>query len=137
MEKSDWEKWKVNDNDAETKIKSLDSGDIAILKNYGQGAYVKDLKAIEKEISEVQKRVNEKMGVKESDTGLALPNLWDLQADKVRMGSEHPLQVARVTKIIKPIKRDDPTKYVINAKQTAKFVVGLGDKGKAEQSVLK
>ncbi len=36
------------------------------------------LKGIENEIKELQKRVNEKMGVKESDTGLAPPNLWDL-----------------------------------------------------------
>ena len=39
-------------------------------------------------------------GVKESDTGLASPNLWDLPADRQRMGEEHPLQVARCTKII-------------------------------------
>eukprot|EP00300_Choanocystis_sp_HF-7_P023708 c2459_g1_i1.p1 GENE.c2459_g1_i1~~c2459_g1_i1.p1 ORF type:complete len:344 (-),score=-12.67 c2459_g1_i1:19-1050(-) len=36
---------------------------------------------------------------------------------------------ARCTKIIKtPEGTDDPTKYVINIKQIAKFVVGLGDK---------
>lgn len=51
-------------------------------------------------------------GVKESDTGLAPPNLWvrraseladpqDIAADKQRMGEEGPLQVARCTKIIK------------------------------------
>ena len=38
--------------------------------------------------------------VKESDTGLASPNLWDLAADRQRMGKEHPLQVAHCTKII-------------------------------------
>ena len=32
-------------------------------------------------------------GVKESDTGLAPPNLWDLQADKMMMQEEQPLQV--------------------------------------------
>ena len=42
------------------------------------------------------------MGIKESDTGLAPPNLWDLPADRQRMESEHPLQVARCTKIIRP-----------------------------------
>jgi hypothetical protein len=34
-------------------------------------------------------------GVKESDTGLAPPNLWDLQADKMMMQEEQPLQVPR------------------------------------------
>lgn len=87
-------------------------------------------------------------GVKESDTGLAPPNLWDLPADKQRMGEEHPLQVARCTKIIrlapanedgtypppptpaggaKP-NADEQDQYVINVKQIAKFVVGLGDR---------
>ena len=34
-----------------------------------------------------------KKGVKESDTGLAPPNLWDIPADKQRMQEEQPLQV--------------------------------------------
>ena len=88
------------------------------------------------------------IGVKESDTGLAPPNLWDLPADRQRMGEEHPLQVARCTKII-PVDQklaeaaravnapgavqgqkgaDEQDKYVINIKQIAKFVVGLGDR---------
>jgi 26S proteasome regulatory subunit T1 len=33
------------------------------------------LKRIEKEIEDIRKRVNEHMGVKESETGLAPPNL--------------------------------------------------------------
>lgn len=87
-------------------------------------------------------------GVKESDTGLASPNLWDLAADRQRMGEEHPLQVARCTKIIPKDPKlaeaaralnpqgavqgqkgaDEQDKYVINIKQIAKFVVGLGDR---------
>lgn len=117
------------------------------------------LKSIENEIKEAQKRVNEKMGVKESDTGLAPPNLWDIPADKQRMQEEHPLQVARCTKIIKAgedasspaaganggaadsVARalgggggggqptaEEEDKYVINVKQIAKFVVGLGER---------
>jgi 26S proteasome regulatory subunit T1 len=90
------------------------------------------------------------MGVKETDTGLAPPNLWDLPADKQRHGSEHPLQVARCTKIIKcgplteaqqaaaaaraaggsdlPPNADEQDKYVITVRHIAKFVVALGDK---------
>ena len=71
--------------------------------------------------------MNEKMGVKELDTGLAPPNLWDLISDKMRMGQEHPLQVARCTKIIQGGEGED-AKYVINIKQIAKFVVGLGER---------
>lgn len=36
-------------------------------------------------------------GVKESDTGLAAPNLWDIPADKQRMQEEQPLQVKQWT----------------------------------------
>ena len=104
----------------------MDEGDIAILKTYGVGPYAKELKKLETESKEIQKRVNEKMGVKESDTGLAPPNLWDIPADKQRMQEEHPLQVARCTKIINEPEKD--SKYLINIKQIAKFVVGLGQR---------
>lgn len=256
---------KPDQDQKEEEIKVLDAGDIQLLKTYGQGPYASALKKIEKEIEDIRKRVNEKMGVKESETGLAPPNLvsrqglvcmawslaakddrhpvgprsnasrrnrlapfpvpeglssgtmeggyhlhpstsltasysyflflsqWDIPADKQRMGEEHPLQVARCTKIIpgsitlaaqaaarqqanaaaangdasassssdstssapsqppaqsappargglgglagalggggdrKP-NADEEDKYVINVKQIAKFVVGLGDK---------
>ncbi|KAI3777931.1 hypothetical protein L1987_47734 [Smallanthus sonchifolius] len=62
----------------------------------------------------------------ESDTGLAAPSQWDLVSDKQMMQEEQPLQVARCTKIINP--NTEHAKYVINVKQIAKFVVGLGDK---------
>ena len=64
--------------------------------------------------------------MRESDTGLAAPSLWDLVSDKQMMQEEHPLQVARCTKIINA--GADDAKYVINLKQMAKFVVALGDK---------
>ena len=85
-------------------------------------------------------------GNKESDTGLAPPGQWDLVSDKQMMQEEQPLQVARCTKIIPgdgtaaapppaaampgmpPAQPQDDNKYVINVKQIAKFVVGLGDK---------
>ncbi|KAF9388830.1 26S proteasome regulatory subunit 7 [Podila verticillata] len=130
--KSNWEKYEKPVDDKETEnIVALDEGDIALLKTYGQGPYAKDLKKLENDIKDAQKRVNEKIGVKESDTGLAPPSLWDIPADKQRMGEEQPLQarslVARCTKIIQAT-GDEPAKYVINVKQIAKFVVGLGEK---------
>lgn len=72
-------------------------------------------------------QVNELAGIKESDTGLAHPGLWDLAADKQMMGEEQPLQVARCTKIINAESEEDAM-YMINVKQIAKFVVGLGEK---------
>jgi 26S proteasome regulatory subunit T1 len=38
-------------------------------------------------------RVNELTGIKESDTGLVAPALWDLAADKQTLQNEQPLQV--------------------------------------------
>lgn len=67
--------------------------------------------------------------------------MWDLVGDKQMMSEEAPLQVARCTKIITdsdaaPVSNPtggssqppQPNKYVINVKQIAKFVVGLGEK---------
>ena len=72
------------------EIKVLDAGDIQLLKTYGQGPYASQLKRIEKEIDDMRKRVNEKMGVKESETGLAPPNLVRslLLAPSVAISSE-------------------------------------------------
>lgn len=70
--------------------------------------------------------MNEACGIKESDTGLANPSQWDLIADRQIMQEEQPLQVARCTKIINAGKED--AKYIINVKQIAKFVVGLGER---------
>jgi 26S proteasome regulatory subunit T1 len=99
-----------------------------VLKTYGAAPYAIQLKTLEKEIKEKQTSVNEKIGVKESDTGLAAPHLWDIAADRQRMSEEQPLQVARCTKIITDEKDSDKNKYVINVKQIAKFVVNLGER---------
>lgn len=96
-----------------------------MLKTYGQGQYHKSIKVIEEDIQKAIKQVNELTGIKESDTGLAPPALWDLAADKQTLQNEQPLQVARCTKIINA-DTDDP-KYIINVKQFAKFVVDLAD----------
>ncbi|GMF24046.1 unnamed protein product [Phytophthora fragariaefolia] len=104
----------------------LDEGDIALLKTYGLGPYSRVIKQVEDDIKKAQQAVNDLIGIKESDTGLSLPSLWDLVSDKQMMQEEQPLQVARCTKIINAGEED--AKYMINVKQIAKFVVGLGEK---------
>ena len=156
---ADQRKTTNKDEKEEKEIKVLDEGDIALMKTYGQGQYTKALKQVisdylrnrfihiginqvETDIQEITKRVNELAGIKESDTGLAPPALWDLMADKQSLQSEQPLQVARCTKIINA-DSDDPKydkyykniqelfsilcRYIINVKQFAKFVVDLAD----------
>lgn len=121
----DMRKGDVKEDKEEKEIKSLDEGDIALLKSYGQGQYSKALKQVETDITDITKRVNELAGIKESDTGLGPPALWDLAADKQTLQSEQPLQVARCTKIINADSED--AKYIINVKQFAKFVVDLAE----------
>ena len=126
----------------------LDEGDIALLKCYGLGPYTTKIKTLEEEIKTHQQTVKDLIGIKESDTGLSQPSQWDLVGDKQMMSEEAPLQVARCTKIIAGDAEEAApaggnggglgsamnsssaagNKYVINVKQIAKFVVGLGEK---------
>jgi 26S proteasome regulatory subunit T1 len=119
----------------------LDEGDIALLKSYGLGPYSTAIKTLEEEIKTHQQTVKDLIGIKESDTGLSPPSMWDLVGDKQMMSEEAPLQVARCTKIIAGeadangaggsggnSSNAAGNKYVINVKQIAKFVVGLGEK---------
>ncbi|KAI6203876.1 hypothetical protein M3Y94_00607500 [Aphelenchoides besseyi] len=109
----------------EPRFSVLDENDIQILKKYGRGPYTDQLKQIEQDIENRLKRVNELSGVKESDTGLAPPSMWDIAQDKITMQTEKPLQIARCTKIMKAEGQD--SRYLINIKQFAKFVVELGE----------
>mmetsp|Transcript_4719 Transcript_4719/g.7421 ORF Transcript_4719/g.7421 Transcript_4719/m.7421 type:complete len:433 (-) Transcript_4719:490-1788(-) len=112
------------DPEEDKKIIPLDEDDIALLKTYGLGPYSSSIKTLETDLKDIAKKVNDLCGIKESDTGLSQPSQWDLTQDKQAMQEEQPLQVARCTKIINP--NTDDAQYVINVKQIAKFVVGLG-----------
>lgn len=90
------------------------------------GPYNKGIQSTQDDINKLVKRIEATIGIKESDTGLAPPSQWDLVQDKQMMQEEQPLQVARCTKIIGA--NTDEAKYVINVRQIAKFVVGLGDR---------
>jgi 26S proteasome regulatory subunit T1 len=72
---------------------ALGEEEIAALKSYNMGPYSEKLRQVEKDIEEAMKNINTLCGVKESDTGLAPPALWDLAADKMAMSHEQPLQV--------------------------------------------
>jgi len=133
-----------DDEEKEDAPPPLDEGDIALLKSYGLGPYTTAIKTLEEEIKTHQQTVKDLIGIKESDTGLSQPSQWDLVGDKQMMSEEAPLQVARCTKIIPGESESNEmssssaannnnnpnngNKYVINVKQIAKFVVGLGEK---------
>ena len=95
------------------KIKPLDEEDINLIKRYGMGPYAEGIKEMEEENIRLEKEVKMLSGVKESDSGVSMPSQWDLMGDKQLMG-EHPLMVARCTKIIN--KNTPEAKYMINIK---------------------
>ena len=96
-----WLRLLQDDNEEKDKAPPpLDEGDIALLKSYGLGPYSTKIKAVEEEIKVSQQTIKDLIGIKESDTGLSPPSMWDLVGDKQMMNEEAPLQVARCTKII-------------------------------------
>lgn len=111
----------VTSDDKEQKT-GLDEDDIAVLKTYSNLPYTDLIRKTETDIKALQKRINTLRGVKESDQGILPKSQWDLQADMQSL-SFQPLDVGRCTKII-----DSGTpeaKYMVNVRQTAKYVVGL------------
>lgn len=104
-------------------VKAMDEEDIKIFKRFGMGPYAQKLKEVEVENKNLVEEIKKRIGVKESDTGLALPSQWNLAEDAMLM-KEEPLHVAVCTKIID--KLTPSPKYMINLKQIAKYVVGLG-----------
>jgi 26S proteasome regulatory subunit T1 len=130
---SNWEKYQkkfADDEPEEKKITPLSDEDIQVLKTYGAAPYAAALKKLEKEIKDRQTSVNDKIGVKV----LSLPTTHSPRTpyscprrSQTRMSEEQPLQVARCTKIIAD-ENEEKSKYVINVKQIAKFVVNLGER---------
>lgn len=47
--------------------------DIALIKRYGKGPYFEPLKSVEEDIRNYNTKITALCGIKESDTGLALP----------------------------------------------------------------
>jgi 26S proteasome regulatory subunit T1 len=60
----------------------LTETDIKLFARYGKGPYNDKLKLVESEIKDLNQKITEMIGVKESDTGLALPSQWNLQQDQ-------------------------------------------------------
>ena len=74
MPKADWEKYKPpvkEDKEPEKDIVPLSESDIEVLKTYGAGPYQHQLKTIDQDIQQLLKSIKDKVGITESDTGLA------------------------------------------------------------------
>lgn len=79
---------------------------------------------METEIKELNQKIVNLQGIKESDTGLALPSQWNIEADKQMLKQDHTLQVGRLTKILGTPNTPE-AKYVVAFKHQGKYVVGL------------
>lgn len=113
------------ENEEEENAIPLDKEDIKLLMRYGRGPYFDKIKKVEDELKDYTDKIIKLCGIRESDTGLALPAQWNLEQDK-QLKKEHPLIVARCTKVINP--GTEEAQYMINMGQVAKYVVGLGEK---------
>eukprot|EP00744_Colponema_vietnamica_P007620 GILI01010949.1.p1 GENE.GILI01010949.1~~GILI01010949.1.p1 ORF type:complete len:438 (-),score=107.24 GILI01010949.1:122-1435(-) len=114
------------EEEEQVEIIPLDQDDIALLKAYGHGPYHQVVKDLDEFVRTKAEALNKLSGVKESETGLAPQNMWDLNGDQQAMRSFNPLHVSRCTRIID--KGTDNAKYVITIRDYAKYVVKLSDK---------
>jgi 26S proteasome regulatory subunit T1 len=55
------------------KGQPLTEKDIALIKRYGKGPYTEAIKLVEEDIKNYNTKITALCGIKESDTGLALP----------------------------------------------------------------
>ena len=60
----------------------LTESDINLFKRYGKGPYTEPLKKVEAEIKDLNQKIVNLQGIKESDTGLSMPSQWNIEADK-------------------------------------------------------
>ena len=55
-------------------VKAMDEDDIKIFKRFGLGPYTQRIKEVEEQNKKLVEDIKKAIGVKESDTGLALPS---------------------------------------------------------------
>lgn len=65
--------------------------DIAIFKRYGKGPYTEPLKKAEDDVKDLNQKISVLSGIKESDTGLALPAQWNLAQDAMMLKQDPTL----------------------------------------------
>ena len=105
---------------------ALSDQDIALFKRYGKGPYAESIRKAEEDIKNFNQKITVLCGIKESDTGLALPAQWNLKQDEMLLKQDPTLQVGRCTKIINA--GQDDAKYIVHLKHIGKYVVGLDEK---------
>ena len=123
---SDTQPPKKDEPEKQSKFHSTgtDEDDIEILKKYGRGPYTEKIKQIEDDHKAMTTNINKLCGVRESETGLALPSNWVIEQDKASL-KEDSLMIGRIVKILDP--DTDHTRYITTIRKIAKYVVDLTD----------
>ena len=80
--KEEPKKDKKDDTMKDDKGRPLTEADIQMITRYGKGPYTEGIKTVEIDIKNTNTKITALCGIKESDTGLALPAQWNLQADQ-------------------------------------------------------
>ena len=70
---------------------ALTESDIALFKRYGKGPYADAIKKVDDEFKDLNQKISTLCGIKESDTGLALPSQWNLQQDMMMLKQDPTL----------------------------------------------
>ena len=63
----------------------LTESDIALFKRYGKGPYAEPIRKAEEDIKNFNQKITALCGIKESDTGLALPAQWNIPQDMMML----------------------------------------------------
>jgi hypothetical protein len=87
MDQNEAEKLPEDKRDEVAVEKEKAAIDVEEVKYYSQ------LKALDVQIEDALKRIHELSGIKESDTGLAPPSLWNLAADRDEMSKQASMPV--------------------------------------------
>ena len=69
----------------------LSDQDIALFKRYGKGPYADSVRKAEEDIKNFNQKITTLCGIKESDTGLALPAQWNLAQDQMMLKQDPTL----------------------------------------------
>ena len=77
--------------DKKEENSTLSESDIAMFKRYGKGPYALSIKKAEDDIKDFNQKISVLCGIKESDTGLALPSQWNLQQDMMMLKQDPTL----------------------------------------------
>jgi 26S proteasome regulatory subunit T1 len=106
--------------------RALDDTELAILSSYSRGPFSKEIREVDKEISELRTHIDKSQAGRENAFGLVSSSTWDKKqaASSVVFLFEY---VGHVTKILPPpTKPEERQHYIISFRHSSKYVVEGG-----------